>query len=154
MKMYNDMPEDTTTYRVEIETDEDNPNQLTVCLKSYTNADVWGYNSDTCGDWVFEEEVFKDELSAVAHARKLAKDNDNCEIVLHGNEVSKEEIRTSLYIDDTGLTSRGYIELTFSLEKLIEKFIGREIIIPEHEALSETRIDLMEFIDDQVRKQS
>ena len=90
IEMYNDMPEDTTTYRVEIEEDEDNPNQLTVCLKSYTNADVWGYNIDTCGDW-WEEEVFKDEPSALAYAKKLSKDNDNCEILLFGDGVPNEE---------------------------------------------------------------
>ena len=152
--MYNDMPKDTITYRAEIEEDEDNPNQLTVCLKSYTNADVWGYNSDTCDDWGESCASFKDEPSALAYARKLSKDNDNCEILLHEDEVSNEEIRTTLYVDDKGLTSDGYIELTEGLEELIEKFTGEETMTPFHDTLCEIRIDLMEFIKDQVRKQS
>jgi DNA polymerase II small subunit/DNA polymerase delta subunit B len=153
MKMYNDMPEDTTTYRVEIETDEDNPNQLTVCLKSYTNADVWGYNSDTC-DYGEMFDFFKDEPSALAYARKLSKESNNCEISLFGDEVSKEEIRTTLYVDDKGLTSDGFIELTEGLEELVEKFIAEEVTASEHDDLDDIRIGLMEFIKDQVGKQS
>ena len=152
--MYNDMPKDTTAYRAEIEEDEDNPNQLTVCLRGYTNADVWGYNSDTRDGWGESYASFKDEPSVLAYARKLSKDNDNCEILLHEDEVSNEEIRTSLYVDDKGLTSDGFIELTEGLEELIEKFTGEETMTPFHDTLCEIRIDLMEFIKDQVRKQS
>ena len=152
--MYNDMPKDTTTYRAEIEEDEDNPNQLTVCLRGYTNADIWGYNSDTRDGWGESYASFKDEPSALAYARKLSKDNDNCEILLHEDEVSNEEIRTTLYVDDKGLTSDGFIELTEGLEELVEKFIAEEVTASEHDDLDDIRINLMEFIKDQVGKQS
>ena len=66
----------------------------------------------------------------------------------------KEKMRgeIEMYVDDKGLTSDGFIELTKGLEELVEKFIGKEIIVPEHEVLSETRIDLMVFIDEQLAK--
>ena len=70
--------------------------------------------------------------------------------------MSEEEIRQyhfiHHYIDHKGLTSDGFIKLTESLENLIEKFIGKQIIITDHDVLCEIRIDLMEFIDDQIGK--
>ena len=59
-----------------------------------------------------------------------------------------------MYVDDKGLTSDGFIELTEGLEELVEKLTGEKIMTPLHNALCEIRIDLMEFIDDQIGKQS
>ena len=59
-----------------------------------------------------------------------------------------------MYVDDTGLTSQGFIVLTEGLEELVEKLTGEKIMTPLHNALCEIRIDLMEFIDDQIGKQS
>ena len=62
--------------------------------------------------------------------------------------MSKHEI----YVDDTGLTSQGFNTLTEGLEELVEKFTGEKIMTPLHNALCEIRIDLMEFIDEQLAK--
>jgi len=59
-----------------------------------------------------------------------------------------------MYVDDTGLTSQGFLALTEGLEELVEKFTEEKIRVPFHDALCEIRIDLMEFIDDQIGKQS
>ena len=60
--------------------------------------------------------------------------------------------KIEMYVDDTGLTSQGFIVLTEGLEELVEKFTGEKIRVPFHDALCEIRIDLMEFIDDQIGK--
>ena len=60
--MYNDMPEDTYTYIVQIEDHEfmdEDEGKIGVYLCYYTNADMWGFNSDTLGD-VESHGVFDD----------------------------------------------------------------------------------------------
>lgn len=66
----------------------------------------------------------------------------------------KEKMRgeIEMYVDDTGLTSQGFLALTEGLEELVEKFTEEKIRIPFHDALCEIRIDLMEFIDNQLAK--
>ena len=86
--MYNDMPEDTYTYIVQIEDHEfmdEDEGKIGVYLCYYTNADMWGFNSDTLGD-VESHGVFDDLDEAKDVAKKLSQENGDCEMWLHGDE--------------------------------------------------------------------
>ena len=86
--MYNDMPEDTATYIVQIEDHEfmdEAEGTFGVYLCYYTNADVWGFNSDTLGD-VERHGVFDDLDEAKDVAKKLSLKNEGCEIWLFVDE--------------------------------------------------------------------
>tara|TARA_R100001244_G_scaffold82041_1_gene63839 strand:+ start:307 stop:588 length:282 start_codon:yes stop_codon:yes gene_type:complete len=87
--MYNDMPEDTETYIVQIEDHEfmgEDEGKIGVYLCYYTNADAWGFNSDTLAD-VESHGVFDDLDEAKDVARKLSQKNEDCEIWLYGDKL-------------------------------------------------------------------
>ena len=90
--MYNDLPEDTATYIVQIEDhefmDEEAKGTFGVYLCYYTNADMWGFNSDTLAD-VEKHGVFDDLDEAKDVAKKLSLKNEDCEIWLFGDELKE-----------------------------------------------------------------